>query len=214
MLKIIALMTILVSDHPWYSIFSGVLLSNSLYVSANGLFQTVVQMEKMSRSATQWEQEGAAWIKYVQRSSYTLDPRLICRGICLFSFFSGDNPIIQSFSTGREFHGRGWGGPALLWGFASGPGDPTSGPRCPKPPLHTKEMESPNALYLAPRQSRRQLADFQLPVGWFIRETKLMLVKFGKQIYYSLRTCSLKFNFYKVEVNTDLLKILKRKRLG
>lgn len=56
-------MTILVSDHQWHSVFSGVILSNSRYVSVNGLFQTVVQMEKVIPSATGREQEGAVWIK-------------------------------------------------------------------------------------------------------------------------------------------------------
>lgn len=39
-----------------------------------------------------------------------------------------------------------------------------------------------------------------------------MLVKFARQLYHSLRICSSKLNFYKVEINTDLLKIKKKKK--
>lgn len=39
-----------------------------------------------------------------------------------------------------------------------------------------------------------------------------MFVKFARQLYHSLRICSSKLNFYKVEINTDLLKIKKKKK--
>lgn len=62
--------------------------------------------------------------------------------------FSGDNPIRQSFHTGKKFYSGGLRGPAVHGGFACGMAGPMSGLLSPQAPKSHEGEEETQTLFI------------------------------------------------------------------
>lgn len=98
--------------------------------------------------------------------------------------FSPDNPIQQSFYNGENSTVEDEETKLRSEDSPGGRQAPLPGAVCLSFKCHEGEDA---ALPPVPSQRRKCLASYQLPFDQFIRETKLMLVKCGRQLCYPLK---------------------------